>query len=120
MFDAGARFAINRKLGSGSFGVVYDAIDHYRNRPVALKVLHPDLAHALGPERFQREIRLAARLQHPHILTVLDSTRDVVGGVNADFFLFTPPGVPVGAFIAGGRIITGPARFRAAAIACLR
>ncbi|MGH8570393.1 MAG: protein kinase domain-containing protein [Gammaproteobacteria bacterium] len=43
------------------------------DRPVALKVLHPELAASLGPDRFQREIRLAARLQHPHILTVLDS-----------------------------------------------
>ncbi|HEU4698555.1 MAG TPA: protein kinase, partial [Gemmatimonadales bacterium] len=43
------------------------------DRPVALKVLRPELAHALGPERFQREIRLAARLQHPHVLGVLDS-----------------------------------------------
>ncbi|MEO8227973.1 MAG: serine/threonine-protein kinase, partial [Gemmatimonadota bacterium] len=52
---------------------VYLAHDIRHDRSVALKVLHPDLAHALGPERFQREIRLAARLQHPHILTVLDS-----------------------------------------------
>ena len=52
---------------------VYLAHDVRHDRPVALKVLHPELAHALGPERFQREIRLAARLQHPHILTVLDS-----------------------------------------------
>jgi serine/threonine protein kinase len=42
-------------------------------RPVALKVLHRELAATLGPERFQREIKLAARLQHPHILTVHDS-----------------------------------------------
>src|SRR5689334_24239021 len=52
---------------------VYLAHDVRHDRPVALKVLHPELAHALGPERFQREIKLAARLQHPHILTVLDS-----------------------------------------------
>ncbi len=52
---------------------VYLAQDLRHDRPVALKVLHPELAATLGPERFQREIRLAARLQHPHILTVLDS-----------------------------------------------
>jgi serine/threonine-protein kinase len=49
------------------------AQDLKHERPVALKVLHPELAAALGPERFQREIRLTARLQHPHILPVLDS-----------------------------------------------
>ncbi len=52
---------------------VFLAQDLKHKRPVALKVLHPELAHALGPERFQREIELAARLQHPHILTVHDS-----------------------------------------------
>ena len=52
---------------------VYLARDLRHDRPVALKVLHPDLASTLGPDRFLREIRLAARLQHPHILTVLDS-----------------------------------------------
>jgi TolB-like protein/tRNA A-37 threonylcarbamoyl transferase component Bud32/Flp pilus assembly protein TadD len=52
---------------------VYLAQDLRHDRPVALKVLHPELALSLGPERFQREIRFAARLQHPHILTVLDS-----------------------------------------------
>ena len=50
---------------------VYLARDLRHDRPVALKVLHPELAAALGPERFLREIKLAARLQHPHILTVL-------------------------------------------------
>ena len=63
---------------------VFLAQDLKHKRPVALKVLHPELAHALGPERFQREIELAARLQHPHILTVLDSgatgTREAGGG----------------------------------------
>ena len=52
---------------------VYLAHDLRHDRPVALKVLHPELAAALGPERFLREIRLAARLQHPHILAVHDS-----------------------------------------------
>src|SRR5262245_65820508 len=53
--------------------VVYLAQDLRHDRPVALKVLLPELAATLGPERFQREIRFAARLQHPHVLTVLDS-----------------------------------------------
>src|SRR4051812_27383836 len=52
---------------------VYFAQDLRHDRPVALKILRPELAATLGPERFQREIRLAARLQHPHILTVHDS-----------------------------------------------
>jgi len=52
---------------------VFLAQDLRHDRPVALKVLHPELAASLGPDRFQREIRFAARLQHPHILTVLDS-----------------------------------------------
>jgi serine/threonine protein kinase/tetratricopeptide (TPR) repeat protein len=52
---------------------VYLAHDLRHDRPVALKVLLPELAASLGPERFQREIKLAARLQHPHILTVHDS-----------------------------------------------
>ena len=52
---------------------VYLARDLKHDRSVALKVLHPELSAVLGPERFQREIKLAARLQHPHILTVLDS-----------------------------------------------
>ena len=53
--------------------IVYLARDIRHKRPVALKVLHPDLGAVLGTERFLREIETAARLQHPHILTVLDS-----------------------------------------------
>ncbi|MEO8227958.1 MAG: protein kinase, partial [Gemmatimonadota bacterium] len=64
---------------------VYLAHDVRHDRSVALKVLHPELAHALGPERFQREIRLAARLQHPHILSVYDS------GETAGQLWFTMP-----------------------------
>src|SRR6266545_2108701 len=71
-----ARYTIERELGRGGMATVYLAKDLRHDRPVALKVLHPDLAQALGADRFQREIRLAARLQHPHILTVLDSGND--------------------------------------------
>jgi serine/threonine-protein kinase len=67
------RYTLERELGRGGMAVVYLAQDLRHDRPVALKVLLPELAATLGPERFQREIRLAARLQHPHILTVHDS-----------------------------------------------
>jgi serine/threonine-protein kinase len=66
-------YTLERELGRGGMATVFLAQDLRHDRPVALKVLHPELAHALGPERFQREIKLAARLQHPHILTVHDS-----------------------------------------------
>ncbi|HXS24378.1 MAG TPA: protein kinase [Gemmatimonadales bacterium] len=67
------RYTIEREVGRGGMATVYLAHDLRHDRPVALKVLHPDLAATLGPERFQREIRTTARLQHPHILPVLDS-----------------------------------------------
>ena len=66
-------YALERELGRGGMATVFLARDLKHERPVALKVLHPELAATLGPDRFQREIRMAARLQHPHILTVLDS-----------------------------------------------
>jgi serine/threonine-protein kinase len=69
----GDRYVLERELGRGGMATVYLAHDSKYDRRVALKVLHPELGQVLGPERFQREIRLAARLQHPHILTVLDS-----------------------------------------------
>jgi serine/threonine protein kinase/tetratricopeptide (TPR) repeat protein len=67
------RYTIVRELGRGGMATVYLAQDLRHDRPVALKILLPELAATLGPERFQREIHFAARLQHPHILTVLDS-----------------------------------------------
>jgi serine/threonine-protein kinase len=67
------RYTLERELGRGGMATVFLAQDLRHDRPVALKVLHPELAASLGPDRFQREIRFAARLQHPHILTVLDS-----------------------------------------------
>jgi eukaryotic-like serine/threonine-protein kinase len=68
-----ASYTLDRELGRGGMATVFLAQDLKHDRPVALKVLHPELAASLGPDRFQREIRFAARLQHPHILTVLDS-----------------------------------------------
>ena len=67
------RYLLERKLGQGGMATVYLVRDIKHDRLVALKVLHPELATSLGPERFQREVRTVARLQHPHILTVLDS-----------------------------------------------
>ena len=66
-------YVLERALGRGGMAMVYLAQDLKHDRSVALKVLLPELASSLGPDRFQREIKLAARLQHPHILSVYDS-----------------------------------------------
>ncbi len=79
------RYTLERELGRGGMATVYLAHDVKHDRPVALKVLHPDLGAALGADRFEREIRVAARLQHPHILTVYDS------GETAGQLWFTMP-----------------------------
>ncbi|MGH7631085.1 MAG: protein kinase domain-containing protein [Gemmatimonadales bacterium] len=67
------RYTFERELGRGGMAVVFLARDLRHERPVALKVLNAELLAVLAAERFQREIRVAARLQHPHIVTVLDS-----------------------------------------------
>jgi tetratricopeptide (TPR) repeat protein len=67
------RYSIERHLGHGGMAIVYLARDLKHDRAVALKVLQPELASGLGPERFLREIQVAAHLQHPHILSLLDS-----------------------------------------------
>ena len=67
------RYTLERELGRGGMATVYLARDLRHDRVVALKVLRPELAATLGPDRFQREIRLAARLSHPNILPVFDS-----------------------------------------------
>jgi eukaryotic-like serine/threonine-protein kinase len=68
-----ARYRVERKLGHGGMAAVYLARDLRHDRPVALKVLREELTASLGAERFLREIRLTARLDHPHILPLLDS-----------------------------------------------
>ena len=67
------RYGLIRELGSGGMATVYLAEDFRHHRNVAVKVLRPELAASLGSERFFREIEVAARLQHPHILPLLDS-----------------------------------------------
>jgi eukaryotic-like serine/threonine-protein kinase len=66
-------YRIERELGRGGTATVFLAQDLRHHRPVAIKVLDPELAAVLGPDRFVREIEIAARLQHPHILTMLAS-----------------------------------------------
>ncbi len=75
------RYRIERELGRGGMATVYLARDLRHDRDVAVKVLHPDLAAALGGQRFLVEIKTTARLQHPHILALHDSGA-------ADGFLF--------------------------------
>jgi eukaryotic-like serine/threonine-protein kinase len=67
------RYKIERELGRGGMATVYLAHDLRHDRDVALKVLRPELAAVLGRERFLTEIRLTAKLDHPHILTLIDS-----------------------------------------------
>src|SRR5687768_1666048 len=67
------RYALEREIGAGGMATVYLAEDRRHRRPVAVKVVRPELGGPLGLERFLREIELAARLQHPHILPVFDS-----------------------------------------------
>ena len=84
--DAFSQFyTIDRELGRGGMATVYLAQDAKHERLVALKVLHPDLAASLGPDRFLREIKLAARLNHPHILPLHDS------GETAGFLYYVMP-----------------------------
>lgn len=67
------RYTLGRELGRGGMATVYLALDQKHHRQVAIKVLKPELAAALGAERFLREIEIAARLTHPHILPLHDS-----------------------------------------------
>ncbi len=67
------RYVIQRELGSGGMAVVYLALDKKLEREVALKVLRPELGAVLGAERFLAEIKISAKLDHPHILTLIDS-----------------------------------------------
>jgi len=67
------RYTFEKEVGQGGMAIVYRARDLKHDRDVAIKVLKPELARALGPDRFLREIKLTAQLSHPHILPLLDS-----------------------------------------------
>ncbi len=79
------RYVIERELGSGGMATVYLAHDVKHHRRVAVKVLRPEVAAALGPDRFLREVEIAARLNHPHILALYDS-----GKANGFLFYVMP------------------------------
>ena len=67
------RYRIERELGRGGMATVFRAMDLKHDRPVALKVLNPEMTALLGAERFHQEIRVTARLRHPNILPLYDS-----------------------------------------------
>ena len=79
------RYEVDREIGRGGMAVVYLARDVRHGRMVAIKVLNPELAEALGTERFLREIKTAANLTHPHILPVHDS-----GSAGGELFYVMP------------------------------
>jgi eukaryotic-like serine/threonine-protein kinase len=98
------RYHVERELGRGGMAVVFLARDLRHDRTVAIKVLHADLAAAIGVERFLAEIRVTARLQHPNILPLLDSglvgnaTSDVSGGGQGALPFYVSP------YVAGGSL----------------
>ena len=67
------RYNVHRELGGGGWATVFLATDLKHHREVALKVLRPEVASAIGLERFAREIEISARLRHPNILPLYDS-----------------------------------------------
>jgi tetratricopeptide (TPR) repeat protein len=67
------RYLIDSEIGSGGMAIVYGATDLKHDRPVALKVLRPEISSSVGSDRFLREIQIAAKLTHPHILPLYDS-----------------------------------------------
>src|ERR1041385_2725111 len=69
----GRRYSLEREVGRGGMGTIYLAKDLKHDRHVAIKILPPEVAQAIGTERFLREIAISARLTHPHILSVHDS-----------------------------------------------
>src|SRR3989441_6524317 len=79
------RHRLERELGHGGMGVVFLATDVKHDRKVALKVLRPELSQSIGADRFLREIRITAQLNHPNILTLIDS------GHAAEFMYYVLP-----------------------------
>jgi serine/threonine-protein kinase len=78
------RYTIDREIGRGGMATVYLARDIKHDRPVALKILNPELGAVLGVERFLAEIRVTANLQHPNLLPLFDSGAIYVGMAGRD------------------------------------
>ena len=89
----GDRYRLEGEIGSGGMAIVYRAIDRKHDRPVALKVMRPEIAAAMGRERFLSEISIAAKLQHPHIISLIDSGD--ADGMGAEAQFRQPSGVVV-------------------------
>src|SRR5256714_6936106 len=87
-----SRFVLERELGRGGMATVYLARETKHERQVAIKILHPEVSAAFGTERFLREIGIAARLTHPHLVPLIDSGE-------ADGFLYY-----ISAFVPGGSL----------------
>ncbi len=91
------RYTIEREIGAGGMATVYLARDLKHERQVAIKVLRPELAASLGPDRFLQEIRIAANLHHPHIMPLFDSGRAVgrtggqAEGSSGEFLFYVMP-----------------------------
>ena len=75
----GGRYEILEELGSGGFGTVYRARDEMLDRMVALKIARPRTEDSSTADRFQREARATARLEHPHAVRIYDAGQDVEG-----------------------------------------
>ncbi len=85
------RYELERRLGEGGMATVYLAEDVKHGRKVAIKVLRPELAATLGPDRFLREIEIAAKLSHPHILPLFDSGTAGPGDGGPVFMYYVMP-----------------------------
>jgi serine/threonine-protein kinase len=104
------RYRLDREVGQGGMAMVYLARDLKHDRDVAIKVLRPDLAAALGAEPFLAEVKITARLDHPHILTLIDS-----GTVDGNLYILlhegeailTDFGIALAVSEAGGDRLTG-------------
>jgi len=85
VIQLGDRYRMDDEIGSGGMAVVYRAHDLKHDRPVAVKVMRPEIAAAMGRERFLSEISIAAKLQHPHVLSLIDS-----GDVDGQLYYVMP------------------------------
>jgi eukaryotic-like serine/threonine-protein kinase len=99
------RYLMDRELGRGGMATVYLARDLRHGRLVALKVLHHELGSLLAAGRFAREIGIAARLNHPNILPLLDSGAVEARGVGPLLYYVMP-------YVEGGRCATASASSR--------